>query len=244
MARGAAERGKRVAFGDKRRIIWAKPCYEVFKNNPNVAPPGAEGAPDLEWVAHYPGSRIYHLKPPHSGGKWRFNYDFRPTPGEIYFDDAEKAFAGAISAGFVLIEPRVKPRAQNKQWGIEKWRALAAALRESGHDVVQFNKEGAIPEARIIKVPSFRHAMAAMTRARLCILPEGGLHHGAAAVNLPGIVLFGGFTPPELTGYDMHSNIFTGGTACGSQQPCAHCRDAMDRITVQTVYNEAQRMLG
>jgi hypothetical protein len=36
-------RGKRVVFGNGRRIIWTKQSHEVFRGNPNVAPPRKRG---------------------------------------------------------------------------------------------------------------------------------------------------------------------------------------------------------
>src|SRR5690349_18144596 len=81
IARGASRRGRRVAFGDGRRIIWHRNAHEIFRDNPNVAAPGSEGAADLEWVEHYSGRRLYcRLK----AGRWEFNPDFRATPGEIF----------------------------------------------------------------------------------------------------------------------------------------------------------------
>ena len=88
MARGAAARGKRIAFGDGRRIIWGPACPVIFKGNPNIAPPGSEGARDLEWVAHYKGHRLYNQL---GAGRWIWNMYFRPVPGEIFFDAREKA---------------------------------------------------------------------------------------------------------------------------------------------------------
>src|SRR5580765_6261832 len=89
LARGAAGRGKRIAFGDGRRIIWSDQSHAIFRGNPNVARPGSERESDLEWIAHYRGNRLYGLV---ERGRWRFR-DFVCPPGEIVFDPGELAFA-------------------------------------------------------------------------------------------------------------------------------------------------------
>jgi hypothetical protein len=69
------------------------------------------------------------------------------------------------------------------------------------------------------------------------------MHHGAAAVGVGGVVLFGGFIPPQTTGYAIHANLTGGAEACGSLAACAHCRDAMDRIEVEEVVEHAMARL-
>lgn len=243
MARGAAKNGYRVAFGNGRQIIWHPNAFEIFRHNPNVAPPGSEREGNLKWIEHYSGKRAYHGRPPHKNRKWNFNYDFRPTPGEIFFDDDELEFAELTEPGFVLIEPRTKPNAINKQWGADKWAELTKRLQRRGVEVAQFAYAPVPRGVRPIEAPTFRYALAALRRARAVVLPEGGTHHGAAAVGVGGVVIFGGFTPPELTGYDVHTNIFTGGEACGNMNPCTHCRRAMGEITVERVLTDLGRHL-
>lgn len=243
MARGAAARGVKVAFGDGKRIIWGPHCEEIFLGNPNIARPGQERDRNIQWVAHYRGRRAYHLKPSHVGGRWRFNPDFRAVPGEMFFTDDELAFAETVGSGFVLVEPNVKAVASNKQWPADRWAAAAEALR--AYDVRQFAYPGAklLPGVGTIKPKSFRHALAALGKAALAILPEGGLHHGAAAVGIPAVVIFGGHTHPKTTGYEGHINLFTGGEACGVMAPCPHCRKAMAAIAVEDVVNAARGFL-
>ena len=113
--------------------------------------------------------------------------------------------------------------------------------------MVQFGYPAAkhrLANAQYFKTPSFRHAVVALSRARLAILPEGGLHHGAAAVGVKAVVLFGGFIPPSVTGYDMHVNLTGGAEACGSLKTCEHCRAAMDAIKVDDVLKAADGILA
>jgi len=245
MARGAAARGKRIAFGNGRRIIWGPWSEEIFQGNPNVAPPGSDNDPDLEWIAHYKGNRAYNRL---TAAGWVWNMDFRPAPGEIFFDAQEQAFAQSFRPGFVVIEPNAPPKrlSPNKQWPVERFQEVASRLIADGHRVMQpvhggsgFRLEG----ADLVETQRFRYALALISQAALYIGPEGGLHHGAAAVGVRAVVIFGGFVPTAVTGYPTHINLAAGEPACGSTQPCDHCRQALDAITADAVYAGANSIL-
>lgn len=240
LARGAAARGKRIAFGDGVKIRWDQNSPVIFRNNPNIAPPGSEKATDIEWLHYYKGNRLYSRG---GNGKWIFNYDFRVTPGEIYFDASEEV--PVEESELILIEPNVpnKPCAPNKQWPLSRWQEIVDELTALGFMVRQFDYGGPNKVAPGIRTPSFRHAAALLKHARMAILHEGGLHHAAAAVGCTAVVLFGGFVPPEVLGYDQHINL-TGGTyACGTFARCQHCVDAMNNISVDDVLDACERML-
>ncbi|ULK98853.1 glycosyltransferase family 9 protein [Bradyrhizobium sp. I71] len=246
LARGTAKRGKKIAFGDRRKIIWDKNSEAVFRNNPNVAKPGAHDRRDIEWIDFYVGHRLYNRR---VGERWEWNYDFQAVPGEMFFSRAELEFAGKETAGFVLIEPNVpqfKSVAPNKTWPLERYQEVADRLMRAGHAVRQFDYKGGRRLERVkgIATPSFRHALAVLSRAALYVGPEGGLHHGAAAVDVRGVVLFGGFIPPEVTGYDSHVNLTGGAEACGSFNRCAHCEAAMARISVEEVESACLRTIA
>lgn len=237
LAKGAHARGKRIAFGDGQKIIWDHNSEPIFKGNPNIAKPGSEGDADIEWIAHHRGNRLYNHQ---SGDKWVWNYKFKATPGELFFDEAENKFTDGLNSGFIIVEaslPEFKTCAPNKQWPKDRYLRVAHALKQRGHDVRQFYYPGCwqIPGVPFIKTPSFRHAAAALRRASLYIGPEGGMHHAAAAMGTQAVVLFGGFIPPQVTGYDFHTNLTGGAEACGSLKKCQHCIDAMNRITVEEV---------
>jgi len=246
LARGAASRGKKIAFGDGRKIIWDRNSAPVFHNNPNVAKPGSETRKQIEWIDFYIGHRLYNRR---VGERWEWNYDFRAVPGEMFFSRAEREFAGRIATGFVLIEPNVpqfKSVAPNKTWPLERYQDAADRLVRSGHAVRQFVYKGGhrLDRVKGIEAPNFRHALAALSRAALYLGPEGGLHHGAAAVNVPGVVLFGGFIPPQVTGYDSHINLTGGAEACGSFNRCPHCEAAMAAISVDEVEGACSSVLA
>lgn len=246
MARGAAKRNRRVAFGDGQRIIWDHLSEQIFSGNPNIAPPGSEGNFDLEWIQFYRGNRIYNRQ---SGDHWVWNYEFHAIPGEIEFTPDELWFADQFPEKLVLIEPNVPPRktsSANKQWPVERYVDVAMRLKSDGYRTAQFGHDhlgNTLPGALTIKPPSFRHALAVLARAALYIGPEGGLHHGAAAVGTPAVVIFGGFIPPSVTGYAKHANLTGDVTACGSLKRCRHCVEAMVSIRVKHVLAAARDQL-
>lgn len=244
IAKGAQTRGKRIAFGDTRRIHWRRPhAHEIFAGNPNVAPPGSECASDIEWVRHYSGHRLY-AKP--GGGRWLWNYSFKATPGEVFLTPEEKAFAAKVPAGFVLIEPRVKMTAPNKQWPYKRYIQVAQELIKAGHKVYTPNYHGVQPlvaGVHLLPYGTFRQALALLARASLYIGPEGGLHHGAAAMGTRAVVIFGGFISPRVTGYDAHVNLASA-EACGNYgRRCHHCEMAMNMITTNQVVQAALSQL-
>ncbi len=240
LARGAAARGKRVAFGDGKTILWDHNSEDIFKNNPNIAPPGSEGESGLEWIPFYRGNRGYNRQSA-DGSRWIWNYQFRPNPGEIFFDEKELREATKHGSGFVIIEPAVphwKSSYRNKDWGQLKYWKVAKKLKRAGYDVRQFQYGHGghnIEHCTQIKTRTFRQAVAILARAALFIGPEGGMHHAAAAVGIPAVVLFGGFIPPSVSGYETHTNLTGGAQACGSLKKCDHCLKAMENITVGDV---------
>jgi hypothetical protein len=248
MAKGASSRGKRIAFGENGRIIWDQHSAMIFRGNPNIAPPGTEQSSDLEWIPYFKGHRLYNHR---EGDRWVWNLDFHAIPGEIWLSREEKTFARGVLGrrDFIVIEPNVpafKSVALNKQWPVDRYAEVAARLRSEGRDVVQFHSGNGgfrIPGVRTVKTPTFRLAAAVLARAALYIGAEGGLHHAAAALNIPGVVLFGGFIPPSVTGYDSHTNLTGGAEACGSLLTCKHCKLAMEAISTSDVLRAAHSHL-
>ena len=246
MARGAAARGVRIAFGDNGKLKWDGNSSMVFENNPNIAFPGTEHRSDVEWIAYYKGKRGYNRQ--EDDKRWVWNYEFKVQPGEFFFSEVERFNGRREGEGFIVIEPAqsAKAGAFNKNWPRERYQAVVDALRETV-DIIQFSYDPNVKTLfgiRGVKTRSFRDAAAIMSHASLYIGPEGGLHHTAAAVGIPAVVLFGGFIPPAVTGYEGHTNL-TGGAkkACGSLNRCAHCVQAMDAITVSEVVSAAKNYL-
>lgn len=240
LARGAHARGKRVAFGDGQRIAWAPQAHEVFKDNPNVAPPGSENDGDLEWIHHVRGHRLYAVLGLRNG-RWIFNtFDLRP--GEMFLTDEENLAAAKHGHWDVLIEPNVKRQSPNKQWSIERYQDVANYLNSQGYRVAQIGNT--LTGAAQLYPATFRHAVAVMRNCHVYVGAEGGLHHAAASVGTRAVVIFGGFIGPEITGYKLHRNLAGTDEPCGKLQRCQHCRAAMDRITVDQVVDATEERLN
>jgi ADP-heptose:LPS heptosyltransferase len=239
LARGLFAQGKRAAFGDGRKILWGPWCAEIFRGNPNIACPGSEGAADLIWIAHYKGNRLYN-KLDKTRSRWIWNYNYRARPGEMFFNKIEIDRSLHVGKNFIYVEPNVpwqKSVAPNKDWGLKNYQAVVDLLIADGYDVAQSHYgRHKLKRVRFISTPWFRDALATMRLARVALVPEGGMHHGAAAVGTPAVVIFGGFIPPAVVGYDMHVNLTGGAEACGSLYKCVHCRAAMEKISVEEVY--------
>jgi ADP-heptose:LPS heptosyltransferase len=95
-----------------------------------------------------------------------------------------------------------------------------------------------------VETPTFTDALSLIKTAELLIGPEGGLHHGAAAVGTRAVVFFGHFIPPQVTGYDMHINLTGGATEfCGSTWLCSQCDEALKRISADEVIAAAENIL-
>lgn len=247
LARGLHAQGRLAAFSnDGKTIKWTGYCEEVFKRNPNIARPGAEHQDNLVWLPHYKRHSPYCK---YENERFIWNYDFKVAPGELFFDPIERL--GSPPAGrFIVIEPNVSQRFfwRNKDWGDGKFEALAKALMDAGYFVVQCihdNSQRKIAGAYHILTPRFYRAIRIMAQASLIISPEGANHHVAAAVGVPAIILWGGWSPPQTMGYDNHINLTGGATkACGSTILCSHCRQAFDNISVDEVYQAAIKVIG
>ena len=218
--------------------------HEMWRGNPRIGT-RSERPYQPQMLTNGPGVRPYIASKSAQRWAWR---EWECPAGEIYFVPDELGYAAAVapSEPFVLIEPNNKQKASpNKDWGLERWSALAGLMRRAGIQPWQLGAPGTrlIPGARLIFTPGFRLACAVLARAKACVLPEGGLHHAAAALGIPAVVIFGGFISPKQTGYAAHVNLFTGGEPCGMRVPCGHCALAMGQIQPAAVLEELQKLL-
>lgn len=230
--------GRQVRVQDRRgRARWS----EIWAGNPRLAPPG--GREPVQVLVNGPGSRPYIARETERRWIWR---EWICPVGELHLTAVERAVAMPY-AGRVILEPGLKAQASpNKDWGWANWAALAERLGRQGHRVAQLGPAGTrlLPGVELIRTGSFRTACAVLARARLAVLPEGGLHHAAAALGTPSIVLFGGFISPAQTGYSHQVNLVGGGAPCGMRVRCRHCAEAMRRIGVDAVEERARALIA
>lgn len=250
LARGFHARGRLAAFGDGSRIFYGPWSEEMFRHNPNIAKPSQAQDPRVEWIAHYKGKRMYNRWSAQHG-RWIWNYNFKVTPGEFFFDDKEAGLAKSFPKDrYTVMEPNVpwqKKVAGNKDWGEENYESVNVQLQKLGHRVVQFihkNSRRKLSGATYLEFQNFRDTLSVLSRAGLYVGPEGGMHHASGALGIKAVVLMGGFIPPAVVGYDFHVNLTGGETeACGNTEPCVHCRSAMKKITPDQVVDSVNKLL-
>lgn len=182
-------------------------------------------------------------------GRYIWNTAYKASPAEIVFTDAELELVDSWQqrGPFVVVEPFIKESAPtSKQFPIEKMKEIVKTLSEevSVFQISPMNRPSLYDGIARINARSFRETLAYMRASSLYIGPEGGLHHGAAAVGTRAVVLFGGYIPPSVTGYDFHINL-TGGTSrfCGVKHNCRHCASAFSNIRPADVIKEARTQL-
>ena len=208
-------------------VLWG----EIFKNNPKIALKPYKGC---VWVPDIKGNRPYidysHLKPDKVAYK-----KFDIEPGELFFTKDELRHE---QEDFIYIEPNAKN--PQKDWGFAKWQEVVQALP---YNFIQ-GKGQLLDGVEQVRTRSFRDACALLSRARLFVGTDGGLHHAAAALGIPAVVVWGGLVGPDILGYRQHRNLHSGTKSCGSLKPCEHCRQALAAITVEQVVNAINRVLS
>lgn len=259
--------GLPVAIGDGKRI-WTS---SVFAEVPFLAQPGAIHRVSVAWLANYPGNRPYinyeatrelgrevlRLKGATSdeprmllkaAGRWLFN-KYEPIPAEVMLSKKVRIKAKRLRmelGPYVVIEPHIKRKAPpGKEWGWDKYEEVARTLSKDIR-LVQVGQPGLqkLPKVHYHATNSMLEAIAVLGRAVGYIGPEGGLHHGAAAVNTPGVVIYGGYVSPDVTGYARHHTMYSPeGSPCGSRGHCGHCVRAMGGITPSDVIDAVRAHL-
>lgn len=232
--------GKRVKVLD----LAGRPRFDVMWHGlPWIAQPHERG--EFATVINGPQCRPYIAYPfgREIGQRWT-PWRARDHVGAIALTAAEQRIARqAVAAlgAFFVIEPGLDPKSNpNKQWGAANWAELARLMLADGLKVVQMGPHPVrvAPGVKYVRTRSFREAAAVLARAAGAVLPEGGLHHAAAVLGAPAVVLFGGYIDPQTTGYDGHVNFADrrAGSPCGRWQPCRHCAEIWSRLAPADVY--------
>lgn len=220
--------------------------HPIWEHNPRLLRPDRIGDRAHQVLVNGSGLRPYLDYARFDGArKWAYT-EYRAEPGEIYLSRGERDLGQRLT-GAVVLEPNVKSEKQaNKDWGFERWKDLVAVLKGE-FPLVQFTYPGArrmLPGVRYVQTYNLREVAGLLSGARGVVLPEGGLHHCAAALGIPGVVIFGGYIHPKTTGYALHENLFTGGEACGMREPCRHCQKAMADTTPSMVAQALRTVLA
>jgi hypothetical protein len=217
--------GKPICIGDGTKIEWGP----VFDNNPYLS---REVVPGCIWVHSHKSFRPYVDVEKTTPTKFVWKRDFKASPGELFLTEEELS-AWSDYKGAVYIEPNIKGwLGPNKEWGFDKWQEVVNRLP----DIPWVQGQGRTLEGVTqLDTESFRDACSLLAHCALFVGTDGGLHHAAGALDKPAVVVWGGYTHPRNLGYDTHTNLHAGGEPCGNTQPCGHCKQAMDKITVEMV---------
>lgn len=218
----------------------------AWENNPQIAKPGQRFD---RFVINGPGHRPYVENFQYERWTWK---PYKPKPGRIFFSENEDKFSQEcikkLGKNFVALEPHCKDKqeAVNRDWGWSKWVKLAELLDKQGIDLAQFGPIGTtvLPKAKFLQTSSPRMMAAALQHAKAFVSTEGGFHHTAAALNIPGVVIFGHFISPKVTGYDIHTNIWSGQIGCGLRVPCSSCRSYLDSLDPEEVAKDLMKILS
>lgn len=233
MALGEA---KKLALQQNRRVcicdLEGKPrSHEYWTASPYIDPTS-----NLK-LKNCIGNRPYIDKVVHDKIQWK---EYKPIPADISHIATRQ-----LDWGRIILEPNLKPGAnQNKAWVNEYFIELIELLPE--FKFVQLGKpKWVIPNIHeVIPTGNLYKLAEVVSESSMYIGVEGGLHHLSAALNLPAIVIYGGFISSRVTGYDTQYSFDAPGLGCGSITKCKHCSDLMRQITPYKVAQIAREVLN
>ena len=243
----------KFVIGDGVKYYWS----EIFENNPYIIQGNnLKKHSDIKWVSNYLGNRPYRkYKTEQEKDRYVWNNAYSAKKGEIFFTEEENEISTKIineikkkfkDKKIIYIEPNVKNKKgyKNRDWGFSKWQEVVSSLKLN-YVFIQgtFGKQKKLQDVINVHGLNFRTACSIIEKSDLFLGTEGGFHHAAAALNKKGVVIFGGFISPKITGYDSHSNIYIDikGSPCGSKNICNHCLECMEKITPDIIINHIDR---
>lgn len=190
--------GKKVIFGNGKKRFYDK---NIFKDNPRIAGKDEDGV----WIPDYPGSRPYIRT--EKNGRMIFDDAYRPKVGELFGIRKSEKLSGKI-----LVETRTKKEFVHT---VNKAYPYWDALISTGLPIVKVQQ---------VETARFRDALSLLAGASLFVGTDGALHHAAAALGVPAVVIWTGYSSPRHLGYETQVNIHDGSEPCGTfSKVCQHC---------------------
>ncbi len=112
----------------------------------------------------------------------------------------------------------------NREWGTDKWIEFSNICRED-YILIKTSVENKNDiDGTYNIVCDFRTSYSIMTKCDFFVGNEGGLAHLWAITEKKGIVFFGHWISPLVTGYSFHINLtISGNDHCGSLKKCENC---------------------
>jgi hypothetical protein len=235
------QNGRKCVYIDpiKKETYWS----EVFANNPYIDRFPVEGE-HYNLIPNHPANRPYIGEALPDRIIW--NRDFKAVPGDIFLSEEESAWT-PVEKPYVLIEPNVKQKwlfSENKNWGFEKWQMLVDRNPQIPWVQPVYEDARRLRGVREVRTDHYRKGFALLAKSSLFIGTDGGLHHAAAALKVPAIVIWGHFTSPRMLGYEEQTNIWKGLGPCGSLNLCKECKRVMKMISVADVESRLRSALS
>jgi len=225
--------------------VWESQASILRPEDPD--PPGGfqavqNGAGCRPYIK-YPFTRESGLTP--SGWRARDHW------GRLELREESLAFGRALRkeiGSYVVVGVDTGPGASpNKAWGEERYQDLLRRIQDLNpiRLLGPTSTPGGLELIREVKTPEFLDACGTVAASRGYVGAEGGLHHAAAYLSRPAVVIFGGFISPDVTGYPGHVNL-TGGAwgSCGKWDLCPHCQKCLQRIKPAAVAEALRRVVA
>lgn len=240
------ETGQRVCIVDKEGNART---HDIWQHNPEIARIYKEGK-ILNPLAFNSSCRPYIQYDKITPEQWVWNTDYSVKPGKIVLgpgehNEIQRLYKNKLDH-YIIIDPHVKGVNQiNKSWGFAKYQDLVFLNPNLPWVQFQYNNLPMLKGVNFIQTHSVRALVTYTSYAKAIVCNEGGLHHVAAALGIPGVVIFGGFIPSAITGYSIHTNIGNDEDHyCGRIPICAQCRIIMQGISVEQVHSELHKILS
>ena len=157
---------------------------------------------------------------------------------------------GSIASNQIAIQSSALAAAyhmDNKQWFVERFQQVSRTLCRN-FAVIQLGSKNdpLLDGAHDLRgETSPIQAAGIISASKLFIGLEGFLAHLARAVNTRSVIIYGGRTPPQHSGYICNVNLFTqmSCSPCWNWSRCDFDRACMKHITVESVLQGCYRQL-
>ena len=242
----------------------------VYDNNPNITDcRKLDNSQNVHFIDYHTRNRPYIDYKKSIKGKYVWNTNSKPLPGELYFtqnelDQAEnilneakenwnqnnkKKYKGSIfleTSSTKINDSHWSVKHINKSWGEKNWKNLIKAINKS-YLIIHSTHENSnkFPGVYSPQNVDFRLGCAIMSKCDAYVGPEGGFGHVAGALKKKGVVYFGGWITPEAVGYDFHNNLYFKHpeSPCGLYLDlCKHCELARSKISVETFKKNIEKI--
>ena len=133
--------------------------------------------------------------------------------------------------------------ANRKEWGIENFQELIKKFNNIKVVQVGSPTDELLESAIDARGLNIRESAAIIKNSLFFIGLEGGLMHITKSVGNRGVILYGGFIKPEISGYDNFINLYNNvhcSPCFNSDKPHTVCdtMECFDGITPEYVYNK------